>query len=101
MKNILYILLFIVTSATFAQQEKSMEIEGLKIYPNPVTQGKVFIESTETGPKKIILFDVFGTPIMEAVLKTKELQLPRIKAGIYVIRIFTEEQTSTRKLIIK
>jgi len=39
-----------VTSATFAQQEKSMEIEGLKIYPNPVTQGKVFIESTETGP---------------------------------------------------
>ncbi|MFT5965271.1 MAG: hypothetical protein ACI8V9_000295, partial [Flavobacteriaceae bacterium] len=54
-----------------------------------------------TGPKKIILFDVFGTPIMETVLKTKELQLPRIKAGIYVIRIFTEEQTSTRKLIIK
>jgi len=38
---------------------------------------------------------------MEAILKTKELQLPRIKAGIYVIRIFTEEQTSTRKLIIK
>jgi len=90
-----------VTATAFAQQEKSMEIEGLKIYPNPVTQGKVFIECTGTGPKKIILFDIFGTPVMEAVLKTKELQLPRIKAGIYVIRIFTEEQTSTRKLIIK
>lgn len=101
MKKLIYIYFFLCTALAFSQQDKSHEIKGLKIYPNPVTQGKITIESTVDGPKKIMLFDVFGTPVMETVLKTKELQLPKIKPGIYVIRISFLEKTSTRKLVIK
>ncbi|MDB4768073.1 hypothetical protein OAG27_05125 [Flavobacteriaceae bacterium] len=53
MKKVLYILLFFVFAAGFAQQNKSAEIPGLKIYPNPVTQGKVFIETDLVAPKKL------------------------------------------------
>ena len=101
LKKVLYILLFFVFAAGFAQQNESAEIPGLKIYPNPVTQGKVFIETDLVAPKKIILFDVFGTPVLEKIIKTKELALPKIKPGIYVIKIFAEAKSSTRKLVIK
>jgi len=101
LKKVLYILLFFVFAVGFAQQNESAEIPGLKIYPNPVTQGKVFIETDLVAPKKIILFDVFGTPVLEKILKTKELALPKIKPGIYVIKIFAEAKSSTRKLVIK
>ncbi|NQV62161.1 MAG: T9SS type A sorting domain-containing protein [Cryomorphaceae bacterium] len=101
MKKVAYILLLFAFSVGFAQQNESAEIPGLKIYPNPVTQGKVFIETDISTPKKIILFDVFGTPVLEKVLKTKELALPKIKPGIYVIKIFAEAKSSTRKLVIK
>jgi len=101
LKKVLYILLLFVFAAGFAQQNESVEIPRLKIYPNPVTQGKVFIETDLIAPKKIILFDVFGTPVLEKILKTKELALPKIKPGIYVIKIFAEAKSSTRKLVIK
>lgn len=101
LKKVLYILLFFVFAVGFAQQNEYTEIPGLKIYPNPVTQGKVFIETDLVGPKKIILFNVFGTQVLEKIIKTKELPLPKIKPGIYVIKIFAEAKSSTRKLVIK
>ncbi|MCW1954109.1 MAG: T9SS type A sorting domain-containing protein [Flavobacteriia bacterium] len=101
MRKVIYIFFLCLSCTLLAQQPKSQEIEGLKIYPNPVTQGKVYIESTDPAPKKIVLYDVFGSSVLEADLKTKELGLPRIKPGIYVIRIYTQEKSSTRKLVIK
>ena len=89
------------SSMIFAQQQESKELEGLKIYPNPVTQGKVYIESTNLEQKKIALYDVFGTLVLETPLKTKELLLSNIKPGIYVIRVFTKDKSSTRKLVVK
>lgn len=101
LKKIGIILLLAISSSLFAQQTKSTELAELKIYPNPITEGKVYIETANKDPKKITIYDVFGSSVFEADLKTKELVLPRIKPGIYVIRIYTQEKSSTRKLVIK
>ncbi len=100
----LYLLLFFFTFTTiaFGQETKNnADIEGLKIYPNPVTNGKVYIYTKKKSPKKILIFDVLGTKAMETKLIGKELNVTNLDAGVYVIRIFEKDKVATRKLIIK
>lgn len=102
MKHLYIILLFFITTLAFSQQKTSGgEIEGLNIYPNPVTNGKVFIKTQENAPKKIMIFDVFGGNLLETTILGSELNLGNLDAGVYMIRIFEKDKVATRKLIIK
>ena len=86
----------------FGQQtpEKG-DIEGFKMYPNPVTQGRVYIITAENGPKKIRIFDVLGTPVLETTMIGKELNISELNAGIYLIQVYEKDKVATRKLIVK
>jgi len=42
-----------VCSFGFAQNQTKGDIEGFKLYPNPVTNGKIFISTKQNAPKKI------------------------------------------------
>lgn len=102
MKHIYLILLFFVSTLAFSQQATSAgDIEGLQLYPNPVTNGKVFIKTKVNAPKKIMIFDVFGGNLLETTILGSELNLSDFDAGVYVIRIFEKDKVATRKLIIK
>ncbi|MEB8328598.1 T9SS type A sorting domain-containing protein [Flavobacteriaceae bacterium KMM 6897] len=102
MKHLYLILLFFITTIAFSQQKTNPgEIEGLTIYPNPVTNGKVFIKTKENSPKKIMIFDVFGGNLLETTILGSELHLGNLDAGVYMIRIFEKDKVATRKLIIK
>ncbi len=99
----LYLLVFLfISTLSFGQENRSTgDIEGLKIYPNPVTNGKVFISTPVNGSKKVHIFDVLGTQVLETTISGTELNLSYLDAGIYVIRIFEKDKMATRKLIIK
>lgn len=99
MKQHYFVLCFLFISLTYGQS--SADIEGFKLYPNPVTNGKVFIETAESAPKKILIFDVFGTQVLQTTILGKELNLTDLDAGVYIIRIFEKDKVATRKLIIK
>lgn len=101
LKKLCYIFFLLVFAVGVAQQPNPEEIPGLKLYPNPVTEGKVFIETKSSLPKRVMLFDVFGTVVLDKTIKTKALPLQKIKPGIYVIKIFVATKSSTRKLVIK
>jgi len=77
------------------------DIDGFKIYPNPVTEGKVYINTTANAPKKVLIFDVLGTQVLETTIIGAELNLSDIDSGIYVLRVFEKDKVATRKLIIK
>jgi len=86
----------------FCQESQSTgDIEGLKLYPNPATNGKVFISTPQNAPKKIFIFDVLGIRVLETTLLGSELNLSNLDAGIYAIRIFEKDKMATRKLIVK
>ena len=56
MKHLYLILVFFISTMAFSQQKTSAgEIEGLSVYPNPVTNGKVFIKTKDNSPKKIMI----------------------------------------------
>ena len=84
------------------QQPKSQDaIEGLNLYPNPVSSGKIYITSKSSANKDISIFDVLGKKVLQATLNSKELNISSISPGVYIIKIKEGEATATRKLIIK
>jgi len=102
MKQLYALVFFLLVSISYGQDTKTnRDIDGFKLYPNPVTNGTVYINTAENAPKKILIFDVLGTKVLEATLLGKELNLSDLDSGVYVLRVYEKDKTATRKLIIK
>ncbi|MBW8242229.1 T9SS type A sorting domain-containing protein [Muricauda oceani] len=103
MKHFYFVIFFFVCSLGFSQQSasSSADIDGFKLYPNPVTQGKVYIETELNGPKKILVFDVLGTQVLQTTILGRELNLSELNKGVYILRVFEHNKVATRKLIVK
>jgi hypothetical protein len=83
----------------FRNQETS--IEGLSFYPNPVSNGKIYITSKLSLDKEITIFDVLGKKVLQTILNSRELNISALSPGVYIIKIKEGEATATRKLIVK
>lgn len=77
------------------------DIENLSIYPNPVSTGKVYITSRNNAPKHIEIYNVLGKSILTVTLLQKELNVTRLKAGVYIIKVTENNISSTRKLVVR
>ncbi len=99
----LYILIFLLfASVSYGQNTKANgDIDGFKLYPNPVTNGTVYISTTQNAPKKILIFDVLGTQVLQTTILGTELNLSDLGAGVYVLRAYENNKVATRKLIIR
>jgi len=102
MKHLYIIIFFLIGSLAFGQDKASNDdIEGFSLYPNPVTTGKIYITTAKKQPKKILIFDVLGTQVLETTILGKELNVSELDKGVYVMRVFEKDKVATRKLIIK
>lgn len=103
MKQLYPIVFLLFIAFGFAQDAPKSEgdIDGFTLYPNPVTHGKVYITTERNAPKRILIFDVFGTRVMETTILGKELNLTDLDAGVYLVRVFEADKVATRKLIVK
>lgn len=110
-KKYLYSFLLIVGLATtvtvFAQEKQSgkaaqeSNIDGLSIYPNPVSGDRIYITTKLNEDKEITIFDVLGKKVLQTELTSKELNIGSLNPGIYIIQIKEEDAVATRKLIVK
>ncbi|SDX62274.1 T9SS type A sorting domain-containing protein [Flavobacterium degerlachei] len=82
------------------QQETSV-IEGLSLYPNPVSNGKVYISTKNDSEKEIIIFDLLGKKVMQTLLSSRELNISNLNSGVYIIKITEANASATRKLIVR
>lgn len=99
-----YLLAFLLIFSSGLAQDKQVnpgDIVGFTLYPNPVVNGKVYIETQSNAPKKVLIFDVLGTLVIETTILGKELNLTDLDAGVYVLRVFEKNKVATRKLIVK
>ena len=76
--------------------------DNITLYPNPVTEGKIFIASSGNA-SKAILHDAAGKLIKTYSLqgRSNTLDLSGIAKGIYELRIFTANSVHTQKIIIQ
>lgn len=106
--SIALLVVFFFTLSSSAQDAKqqvkiqeSASIEGLNLYPNPVSNGRVTITSKNDSDKEVIIFDILGKKVLQSTLSSKELNVSNLSPGVYIIRINTADASATRKLIVK
>ena len=84
------------------QESKDLKIEGFRIYPNPAPEGSVlYITSHMELTKTVKIYNVLGKQVLFKVLTGKELDISRLKAGVYIIKVTESDSESTQKLIIQ
>jgi hypothetical protein len=76
------------------------EIAGLNIYPNPVTNGVLYINSNVTSTKIVAIFDLLGKEVLQTKT-SNEVNVSNLKSGIYFVKITEEGKSATRKLVIQ
>ena len=76
-------------------------IEELSIYPNPVSNGKIYITTKYNQTKDIEIFDVLGKKIYTTSLFGKELNISKLTPGIYILKIKENNNSATRKLVVR
>jgi len=84
-----------------ASPRTEIPIDGLSIYPNPITGGRVFISSTRNKEKSIEIYNVLGKPVIKTRLRGRELDVSTLTPGIYIIKIEEGSSKATRKLVVK
>jgi hypothetical protein len=84
-----------------ASQRTETTIDGLSIYPNPVTGGKVYISTTKNLDKVIEIYNVLGKPVNKTRLRGRELDVSSLTPGIYILKIQEGKMKATRKLVVK
>jgi len=112
-KNYLFVILLLVTVCFYGQSvdtvdtvpsnsvEKSDEIKGFKIYPNPVVNGKLYIQTFYNTDKKVQLFNILGKEVLNVSLRGTELNIAKFDSGVYIIKVYEKGNTSIRKLVVK
>jgi len=76
------------------------EISGLNVYPNPVTNGKVFISSNTSAAKKVAVYDALGKQLIQKEVSNGTLDVSGLSKGVYLMKVSEGASSSTRKLII-
>lgn len=85
-------------------------LENITVYPNPVVDElKIAFRSNQRSLAVVTLFNNIGKQVLrqEAGIETGnniisiDIRSKSIEPGIYFIQLFSENQTITRKLIVK
>ena len=100
-KKYFFILVMLCFFSLAASAQTGKQDDGLGFYPNPVSNGKIFITSKTSLEKEINIFDVLGNRVFQATMTAKELNIASLSPGVYIIKIREGEATATRKLIVK
>ncbi len=99
---------FLLLSNTITAQSNSLPaytqekpIEGLEIYPNPITGSKVYITSDRNQVKEVEIFNVLGKKVLSARITGRELDVSELTPGIYILKISEGSSQATRKLVVR
>ena len=90
-----------VTTSALVLNVKQNSISGLNMYPNPVTDGNLYITSNSSNAKTVSIFDILGKEVLNSKTSNNTVNVANLKSGAYIVRITEDGNTDTRKLIIQ
>jgi hypothetical protein len=75
---------------------------GFKMYPNPVSNGKLYISSSTNLEKEVIIFNTLGQRVLQTKTVSEEaINVSNLNKGTYFVKITEAGITATKKLIIQ
>lgn len=74
---------------------------GFVMYPNPVSNGKLFIVSSSELEKEVAIFNILGQEVLETKTTNQEINISNLSKGTYLVKITEAGNTATKKLIVQ
>jgi hypothetical protein len=75
---------------------------GFKMYPNPVSNGKLYISSSTNLEKEVSIFNTLGQRVLQTKTVTDQaITVSNLNKGTYFVKITEDGITATKKLIIQ
>ena len=75
--------------------------QNLEFYPNPVTDGYLNLTNVGNSLKDIEIFDVVGKKVMSQQTLLSKVDVSKLKGGMYVLKVLSDSQSYSSKLVIK
>jgi hypothetical protein len=91
----------VISGSTTILSVKQNSIAGLNVYPNPVTDGNLYITSNSSNAKTVAVYDILGKQVLESKTSNNAVNVSSLKGGAYIVRITEDGKTDTKKLIIQ
>lgn len=76
-------------------------IDGLTMYPNPLSGNTLFLTSTTNAAMSVQIFDLIGKEVVKANVINNSVNVANLESGVYLVKITEEGKTATRKLVIR
>lgn len=76
-------------------------IDGLVMYPNPVSGNTLSFSSTANGEMFVQIFDILGKEVVKANVINNQVNVSGLNAGVYIVKVTEAGKTATRKLVVK
>ncbi len=76
-------------------------IDGLKMYPNPLSGNTLYLTSTANAEMSVQIFDIVGKEVIKSNVMNNTVNVSGLNAGVYIVKITEEGKTATRKLAIQ
>lgn len=85
----------------YALANQQFDIAGLNVWPNPVTNGILFINTQANAEKNVVIYDVLGKQVLNTNTVSNEVNVASLKSGAYILKITENGKTATSKLMVK
>tara|TARA_R110001583_G_scaffold21685_11_gene82136 strand:- start:1255 stop:2085 length:831 start_codon:yes stop_codon:yes gene_type:complete len=77
------------------------EIENFNMYPNPVTNGSLYLSSANRLSKRVQIYTLNGQQVYNKTLQFEEnVNISNLNKGVYFVKIEESGRIATRKLIV-
>jgi len=76
---------------------------NISIFPNPTNTGYVNLDTKSNAIVKVVVYDVLGKQILSKSLNNtnKRLDVSNLKTGVYILKLSQNNNSTTKKLVIK
>ena len=76
-------------------------ILSFEMYPNPTNSGFVTIKSNQMGAVQAQVFDLLGKEVINTAVNNERMDVSNLNAGVYVVKLTQNKNTTTKKLIVQ
>lgn len=74
---------------------------ALKIYPNPVSNGKFYIDSITNLEKDVTIYNTLGQQVQKSKASNEGIDVSNLNKGTYFVKITEAGISATKKLVIQ
>lgn len=90
---------FVSSGASYLSNTSFSQIDGLIVYPNPVTNGLLNIQTTDNSVKDVVVYDLLGKEVL-STSTSNTVNVSSLQPGVYTMKVTEENNTGVMKIVI-